>query len=87
MKKFAALLALILILVPMPASTQDNYPTRPVKIMIAFPVGGLLDTVSRVVGEKVLVCWASSSWSKRAPAPAARSRPPRSPRPSPTATR
>ena len=35
------------------ARGQDNYPTRPVKIMIAFPVGGLLDTVSRVVGEKL----------------------------------
>jgi len=35
------------------ASAQDNYPTWPVKIMIAFPVGGLLDTVSRVVGEKL----------------------------------
>ena len=53
MKKFAALLALILILVPMPASAQDAYPSRPVKIVIAFPVGGLLDTVSRIVGEKL----------------------------------
>ena len=35
------------------ASAQDNYPTRPVKIIIAFPVGGLLDTVSRIVGEKM----------------------------------
>ena len=35
------------------ARAQDNYPTRPVKIMIAFPVGGLLDTVSRIVGEKL----------------------------------
>ena len=34
-------------------SAQDNYPTRPVKIIIAFPVGGLLDTVSRIVGEKL----------------------------------
>jgi len=53
MKKFAALLALILILAPMPASAQDAYPSRPVKIVIAFPVGGLLDTVSRIVGEKL----------------------------------
>ena len=37
----------------MAALAQDNYPTRPVKIIIAFPVGGLLDTVSRVVGEKL----------------------------------
>ena len=37
----------------LPARAQDAYPTRPVKIMIAFPVGGLLDTVSRIVGEKL----------------------------------
>src|SRR5262245_31042622 len=47
---FAALLALIAAMAP--ARAQD-YPTRPVKIIIAFPVGGLLDTVSRVVGEKL----------------------------------
>jgi tripartite-type tricarboxylate transporter receptor subunit TctC len=35
-----------------PAAAQD-YPNRPVKIIVAFPVGGLLDTVSRVVGEKL----------------------------------
>jgi tripartite-type tricarboxylate transporter receptor subunit TctC len=35
-----------------PVQAQD-YPTRPVKILIAFPVGGLLDTVSRIVGEKM----------------------------------
>jgi tripartite-type tricarboxylate transporter receptor subunit TctC len=39
-----------------PAAAQDaaaSYPNRPVKLLIAFPVGGLLDTVSRVVGEKL----------------------------------
>jgi tripartite-type tricarboxylate transporter receptor subunit TctC len=36
-----------------PIQAQENYPTRPVKIIIAFPVGGLLDTVSRIVGEKM----------------------------------
>jgi len=35
------------------AVAQDNYPNRPVKILIGFPVGGLLDTVSRVIGEKM----------------------------------
>jgi tripartite-type tricarboxylate transporter receptor subunit TctC len=35
------------------AQAQDNYPARPVKILIGFPVGGLLDTVSRIVGEKL----------------------------------
>ena len=37
-----------------PAIAQDTaYPNRPIKILVAFPVGGLLDTVSRVVGEKL----------------------------------
>src|SRR5262245_24279608 len=53
MKKLAALLALILMLAPTPAWTQQAYPARPVKIVIAFPVGGLLDTVSRIVGERL----------------------------------
>jgi len=35
-----------------PALAQD-YPNRPVKILVAFPVGGLLDTVSRLVAEKL----------------------------------
>ncbi len=34
------------------AAAQD-YPNKPVKIIVAFPVGGLLDTVSRVVGDKL----------------------------------
>ena len=34
------------------AMAQDNYPSRPVKLLIGFPVGGLLDTVARIVGEK-----------------------------------
>jgi tripartite-type tricarboxylate transporter receptor subunit TctC len=37
-----------------PATAQEpGYPSRPVRIIVAFPVGGLLDTVSRVVGDKL----------------------------------
>jgi tripartite-type tricarboxylate transporter receptor subunit TctC len=37
-----------------PATAQEpSYPTRPVRIVVAFPVGGLLDTVSRIVGDKL----------------------------------
>src|SRR5688572_26564611 len=33
---------------------QDtNYPNRPVRLLIGFPAGGLLDTVSRIVGERM----------------------------------
>jgi tripartite-type tricarboxylate transporter receptor subunit TctC len=41
---------------PSPATAQEpGYPTRPVRIIVAFPVGGLLDTVSRIVGDKLTV--------------------------------
>ena len=32
---------------------QDSYPTKPVKLLIGFPPGGLLDAVSRIVGERM----------------------------------
>jgi tripartite-type tricarboxylate transporter receptor subunit TctC len=35
-----------------PAEAQE-YPNRPVKIIVAFPVGGLIDTVARVVGDRL----------------------------------
>jgi tripartite-type tricarboxylate transporter receptor subunit TctC len=55
MKNFARILvvSMLVALAIAPARAQDVYPSRPVKIMIAFPVGGLLDTVSRIVGEKL----------------------------------
>ena len=31
----------------------SGYPTHPVRIIVAFPAGGLLDTVSRIVGDKL----------------------------------
>ena len=55
MRKLATLLLTLALLqaAGSRSQAQDAYPNRPVKIMIAFPVGGLLDTVSRVVGEKL----------------------------------
>jgi tripartite-type tricarboxylate transporter receptor subunit TctC len=32
---------------------QSDYPTRPVKIVIGFPAGGLIDIVGRLVGDKL----------------------------------
>src|SRR3981081_1649039 len=54
-KALAALFAAALLCTaPDPAKAQEpGYPTRPVRIIVAFPVGGLLDTVSRIVGDKL----------------------------------
>ena len=34
---------------------ETSYPSKPVKLLIGFPPGGLLDTVSRIVGERMSV--------------------------------
>ena len=55
-KALACLLTVTALLgtAPGSATAQDpSYPTRPVRIIVAFPVGGLLDTVSRIVGDKL----------------------------------
>jgi tripartite-type tricarboxylate transporter receptor subunit TctC len=38
-----------------PLHAQEAYPSRPVKIMIGFPVGGLIDIVARIVGDKLAI--------------------------------
>jgi tripartite-type tricarboxylate transporter receptor subunit TctC len=52
-KTLACLLAVLALGLGLGPARAQDYPTRPVKIFIAFPVGGLLDTVSRIVGEKL----------------------------------
>ena len=52
-KTLACLVAVLALGTGLGQARAQDYPTRPVKIFIAFPVGGLLDTVSRIVGEKL----------------------------------
>jgi tripartite-type tricarboxylate transporter receptor subunit TctC len=50
----AACAALTLVLSAADAGAQEaSYPNKPVKLLIGFPPGGLLDTVSRIVGERM----------------------------------
>lgn len=36
-----------------PASAQQAFPTRPVRLVVAFPAGGPTDVLARVVGERM----------------------------------
>jgi tripartite-type tricarboxylate transporter receptor subunit TctC len=36
-----------------PASPQDRYPARPIRILIPFPAAGASDTIGRAVGEQL----------------------------------
>jgi len=41
--------------VPIAASAQAAYPTRAIKIIVPAPPGGAIDTIARVVGDKLAV--------------------------------
>jgi tripartite-type tricarboxylate transporter receptor subunit TctC len=45
-------LAALCALMPMAASAQQ-YPSRPIKLIVPFPAGGPIDTIARVVGDKL----------------------------------
>src|SRR5262245_9752061 len=48
--RIGLLLALTVLLSPM-AARADDWPTRPVRIVVAFPAGGATDLIGRLVGQ------------------------------------
>ncbi len=52
----AALLATALIsTAAAPVLAADNYPSRPIRMIVAYPTGGISDAVARALGEKLSV--------------------------------
>ena len=41
----------------LPAGAQDNYPNHPVKIIVPYAPGGILDVLARLMGEKLTAKW------------------------------
>ena len=52
---FAALLAAASIAVP--ALAQDNYPNKPIRIVLPVPAGSALDIAARAIGEQLASQW------------------------------
>src|SRR4026207_830372 len=50
--RFAAAAATLIALVPQPVRAQD-YPTRPVTMIVPWAAGGAVDTLARVAGPKL----------------------------------
>ena len=54
---FALILSMVLASGDGKALAQDRYPTRPVKFLVPYPVGGTNDVVARIVGDKLQAKW------------------------------
>ncbi len=54
----SALLSLGLLLSVEPASAQ-TYPSKPVRVVVPFPAGGIVDILTRVLTEKIASNWGS----------------------------
>jgi tripartite-type tricarboxylate transporter receptor subunit TctC len=44
---------LVALAAPAPATAQERYPTRPIRIIVPFPAGGPIDVMARLVGQKL----------------------------------
>lgn len=53
----AAAVAFTLLLAATTSAYAQTYPDRPVKVIIAFPAGGSIDTLGRILGQKLSEMW------------------------------
>src|SRR5215475_9147201 len=54
MSKYLMLVAAAgMLLAVLPAKSQQDYPNRPIKIIVCLPAGGGVDTVTRLVSDKL----------------------------------
>ncbi len=47
------LLAAVLVLCGVPTASAQNYPNRPVRVVVGFPAGGPTDVIARMVSQKL----------------------------------
>jgi tripartite-type tricarboxylate transporter receptor subunit TctC len=47
------LLAAVLVLCGVPTASAQNYPNRPVRVVVGFPAGGPTDAIARMVSQKL----------------------------------
>jgi tripartite-type tricarboxylate transporter receptor subunit TctC len=52
-----ALLLVVVVAPQAPAAAQERFPDKPVRWIVPFPVGGSIDIVARIVGQKLFGIW------------------------------
>src|SRR2546423_4626224 len=56
----AGMLGVLAALALMTPAWPQNYPDRPVRILIAFPAGGTIDTLGRILAQKLSEAWSQN---------------------------
>jgi tripartite-type tricarboxylate transporter receptor subunit TctC len=57
-RSFAGVLALIAtVFAPFPNANAQSYPDRSVRIIIGFAAGGTIDTLGRILAQKLSEAW------------------------------
>src|SRR5689334_15272343 len=57
LKVLAGVIPMLMTLALIPAAMAQTYPDRPVKMLIAFPAGGTIDTLGRILAQKLTEAW------------------------------
>ena len=54
-----------------PASAQETYPSRTIKIIAPFPAGAPVDSVARLIADRLETTWGQRTWCRayRSPLP------------------
>ncbi len=53
----AVLLGAIALVTPSKSIADDNYPNRPIRIIVPLPAGATADTLPRIIGDKLTAKW------------------------------
>ena len=62
--RMAALTAIVAISAIASAASAQNYPTKPIHLIVPYPAGGGTDFFARLVGQKMSELVASRLWSR-----------------------
>jgi tripartite-type tricarboxylate transporter receptor subunit TctC len=57
MKVACAFLGALLMSVAVSPATAQPYPSRPIRIIVPFPAGGIADLYARLIGTRVAETW------------------------------
>jgi len=71
MVRLIAAIAATALLAMAPASGQETYPSRTIKIIAPFPAGAPVDSVARLIADRLETTWGQRTWCRayRSPLP------------------